>query len=319
MKNKNILVTGGAGFIGSHIVEKLIEDNKVSVYDNFTRNSLAETNVLNHKNLTIIKGDILDADLLRQASQNIDIVIHCAAIAGIYSVMNNPGNTMKTNLIGTLNVLEAVKVNSIPKLIDFSTSEVYGSFAYSVNEKDNTVISELKEKRGIYSISKLAGEHLSHAYAEEYGFSIASVRPFNIFGPRQLGEGAIQQMISKALAGEDLVVFNEGIQIRAWCYIDDFVEGIDKILNTDLSSNEVFNIGNPQTSITVLNLAKKIIKLTGSASKIVFRKHPGSEIQVRVPDISKASSLLNFNPCVDLEEGLLKAIDWYKDYRVKNI
>lgn len=312
MNNKTIFITGGAGFIASHIVERLLEENKVIIYDNYTRNSICYDNITDNKNLTVIKGNVLDFNHLVESSKKADVIIHCAAIAGIYSVVNNPTKTMKVNLIGTYNVLEAAVKNKIERIIDFSTSEVYGPFVYRGKETDDTIVGAVGEKRWVYAISKLASEHLANTYSEEYGIKITSVRPFNVYGPRQTGEGAIQQMVFNALNNDDIVVYNDGVQIRAWCYVSDFIDAIFKILDTKKSHDQIFNIGNPQATTTIYGLALKIVEMTNSKSKIVFEKHPGAEIEIRIPDIEKAQKLLKYNPQVGLHEGLQKTIDWFK-------
>jgi nucleoside-diphosphate-sugar epimerase len=314
LKGKLILITGGAGFIGSHIVEKLADDNMIIIYDNFCRNALQYTNLARHKNVRIVEADVLDQARLKAEMRNVDICIHAAAIAGIYSVVKNSTLTMKVNFIGTYNVLEAAVKNNIKRLIYFSTSEVYGPFVYKGKETDATTLGPVGQKRWVYSISKLASEHFAYTYAEDYDIEIVSVRPFNIYGPRQIGEGAIQQMIKRALVNEDLIIYNDGSQIRSWCYISDFISAFYKILYLDEAKNQLFNIGNPQATITVLGLAQKIIEMTASTSKIVFKEHPGPEVEMRVPDINKAIKLLDFRPKVGLQEGLKLTIDWYKDY-----
>lgn len=314
MKGKTIFITGGAGFIASHLIDRLIDDNKVIIYDNYLRNSLCfNKGVVGHKNFVSIKGDVLDFDFLCEQSRGVDVIVHCAAIAGIYSVGNQITTTMKVNLIGSYNVFEAAVKNKVKRVIDFSTSEVYGSFIYRGVETNNTTIGPIGEKRWVYAISKLASEHLLSAYANDFGLEAVSVRPFNVYGPRQTGEGAIQQMVLRALKDEDITVYNDGVQIRAWCFVEDFVEALYAILCSDKSVNQVFNIGNPLASITVYGLAQKIIDLTDSKSNIVFKKHPGTEIEVRIPDISKARSLLGFEPQVGLDEGLVRTIKWYTD------
>ncbi|HMZ58309.1 MAG TPA: NAD-dependent epimerase/dehydratase family protein [Leptospiraceae bacterium] len=316
IENRKIFITGGAGFIGSHIIDRLIENNKIVVYDNLHRNAIKFTGSLNHPNLTFIQGDVLDLEKVKSSMKGADFVIHAAAIAGIYSVGVKASNTMKVNLLGTFNVLEACVENNIKRLIDFSTSETYGPFIYKGKESDKTSLGPVGEKRWIYAVSKLAGEHMAHAYADDFGLEVVTVRPFNVYGPRQIGEGAIQQMANRALRNEDITVFNDGTQIRSWCFVTDFADCIVKCLDVADAKNNVFNIGNPQATLTVFGLAEKIIQFTGSKSKINFKPHPGPEVEMRIPDIGKAREILNYEPIVGMDEGLKLAIDWYKQHQI---
>ena len=310
--NKKIFITGGAGFIASHIIERLVENNKVVLYDNLKRDALSFTAFSAHPNVTFIKGDVLDLDHLKDAMSGADIGIHAEAIAGIYSVGNKITHTMKVNLLGVYHALEAAVTNGVKRFIDFSTSETYGPFVYLGHENEPASIGPAHEKRWIYAVSKLAGEHFVHAYANDFGLNVVTVRPFNVYGPRQVGEGAIQQMASAAIKGEDITIYNEGTQIRSWCYVEDFARAFLSVMEKEEAIGEVFNIGNPQATTTVLGLAQSILRLTGSSSKIIFKPHPGPEVEVRIPDISKARRLLGFKPSVDLDEGLSSSIDWYK-------
>lgn len=314
IKNKNIFITGGAGFIASHLIERLIDDNKVTLYDNLLRNAFQYTKFRKHPNIKFIKGDVLDSDNLSKSMEGADICVHAAAIAGIFSVGKKATLTMKVNFLGTYHALEAAVENNVKRFIDFSTSEVYGPFVYRGKETDSTTLGPVGEKRWIYAISKLAGEHFAHTYGEEYDIEIITVRPFNVYGPRQVGEGAIQQMATRALRNEEITVFNEGTQIRSWCYVTDFVDVLYSTLYIKDAGNHIFNIGNPQATITVLRLAERIIRMTNSESKIVFKTHPGPEVEMRVPDINKSCSLLGYTPKVSLEEGLRKSINWYKKH-----
>lgn len=312
LAGKKILITGGAGFIASYLIEKLIEENDVIVYDNLRRNAIKFLHLQDQPHFHFIQGDVLDYERLSDAMREVDICVHAAAIAGIYSVGENATMTMKVNLIGSYNALEAAVNNHVKRFVDFSTSEVYGPFIYRGKESDNTTLGPVGEKRWVYAVSKLASEHFTHAYGHDHQLEVVTVRPFNVFGPRQIGEGAVQQMVTNALRGEDLVVYNDGSQIRSWCYVTDFVEALYAALFVENARNQIFNIGNPQATITVNGLAETILRLTGAPSKIVFKPHPGPEVEIRVPDISKARLLLNFTPQVTLEEGLKRTIAWYQ-------
>lgn len=311
---KKIMITGGAGFIASHLLDALSLNNKVILYDIFSRDALRYTDAEKKKDVVIVRGDVLDADLLTKSMAGCDIVIHCAAIAGIYSVNKSSIMTMKTNFLGAYHALEAAVKNNIDLFINFSSSEIYGPHVYDGKETDTTTQGPVTEMRWVYAVSKLAAEHLAHSYGKEYRFKVTTVRPFNVYGPRQLGEGAIREMILRALKGEPLIVYNDGAQIRSWCYIASFVDAILSILECEEAWGEIFNIGNPQNTITILNLAKTIISLTGSTSKIVFKKHPGPEVHVRVPNIDKSRRIFGYEPHVDLETGLKRTIDFYRLY-----
>ena len=312
LANKTIFITGGAGFIASHIIERLVENNKIVLYDNLKRDSLVLTKLSSHPNVTFIKGDVLDMDHLKDAMSGADICVHAAAIAGIYSVGNKVSHTMKVNLLGVYHALEAAVANGVERFIDFSTSETYGPFVYLGHEDESASIGPAHEKRWIYAVSKLAGEHFVHAYSSDFGLNVVTVRPFNVYGPRQVGEGAIQQMANAAINGEDITIYNEGTQIRSWCYVEDFADAFLNVMENEAAVGEIFNIGNPQATTTVLGLAQSILRLTGSSSKIVFKPHPGPEVEVRIPDIGKARRLLGFKPNVGLDEGLSISIDWYR-------
>jgi nucleoside-diphosphate-sugar epimerase len=206
-----------------------------------------------------------------------------------------------------------VKEGSIQRFIDFSTSEVFGTYAYKVTEGDVTSLGAVGEARWTYAVSKLATEHLAHNYRIEYGLPALSIRPFNIYGPGQVGEGAIHRFVVKALRGEDLEIHNEGSQIRAWCYIDDIVEAVLLGLERPEAVGQAFNVGNSRSVCTIYDLARHVIRLSGSKSKLVFVQWPFADVELRIPNIDKARRLLGYEPKVDLDEGLLRTIQWYRE------
>ena len=314
LENKRIFITGGAGFIGTALIDRLIEDNEIVVYDTLQRNALKETDLLNHHNLTLVQGDILDRGKLRDSIKNSNIVIHQAAIAGIDTVIKSPTTTMRVNMIGTYNTLEAARLlGNVERFIDFSTSEVYGSYAYKLEEGDTTTMGAVGEARWTYAISKLAGEHLAHSYHKEFGLPVVSLRPFNIYGPGQVGEGAIHIFVTRAIKNEDIQIHGDGDQIRSWCYVDDITDAIMLCLEKKEAIGEVFNIGNPRGTITILSLAQKIISLCGSKSRIAFIPKHYVDVELRIPHIEKAKEILGYEPEVDLDEGLKRTIDWYME------
>jgi nucleoside-diphosphate-sugar epimerase len=313
IQNKKILITGGAGFIGSALVEKLYQENEIIVLDILRRNALEKRGLSSQDNVTLIKGDVCDSHAVTKAMKGCNHVIHLASIAGVDTVMKNPVLTMKTALIGTLNLLDAaMEQGNIERFIDFSTSEVFGQFAFNVSEVDVTSLGAVGEARWTYAVSKLATEHLTLNYYKQHGLNACSVRPFNIYGPGQVGEGAIHHFIRRAINNEDLVVHNDGSQIRSWCYIDDIIDGVIEILVKPVAVGQTFNLGNPRSTVTIHNLAQQIIRLANSTSRLVFKPWNFADVALRIPNIDKAKKLLGFKPKIELENGLLRTIEWYR-------
>lgn len=316
ISGKSIFLTGGAGFIGTSLVQRLIERNKIAVYDNGHRNALRDCPAWTHPNLSFIHGDILNYDLLCAAIRKTspDMVLHLAAIAGVDTVLRVPTRTMKINFIGTYNVLEATVANArnVERFVDFSTSEVFGTHVYHAEEMSATTLGMVGEARWTYAVSKLAAEHLVHNYGKETGLPAVSIRPFNVFGPRQLGVGAIHTFAVRALKNLPMEIHGDGNQIRAWCYIDDMVDGIILILTNPDAVGHVFNIGNPRGTVTINTLAEKIKTLARSNSEIIFVKKDYVDVELRIPSIQKATRLLGFEPKIDLNEGLIRTIEWYR-------
>lgn len=316
IKGKRIFITGGAGFIGSKLTELSSEFNELMLFDSLRRNSIKDTKLLDKKKVSLVQGDIVNYQQLKNAIDEFkpDIVIHMAAIAGVDNVINNPVLTMEVNMIGTYNVLCAIKphISHIERFINFSTSEVFGSYAFKVDEQCPTHLAPVGEARWTYSASKLAGEHLTHSYYKQFGLPTVNVRPFNIYGPGQVGEGAIHTFIAQAIANEEIQIFGDGDQIRSWCYIDDFVEGIMLCLERDEALGNAFNIGNPRGTVTINQLADLIVLLSNSNSKIIHVPENYVDVELRIPSIEKAKKLLKFEPKVDIKEGIMKTIKWYQ-------
>jgi len=313
ISNKTIFITGGAGFIANTIIRRLVDNNKIIVYDNFHRDTLTGSDLNNHPNISVVRGDVLDLPALTTAMRGADIVIHAAGIAGIDTVIKNPVHTMRVNMIGTANMLEAAQINKVSdRVVDFSTSEVFGSMAFRSSEDDSTVAGSAGEARWTYAVSKLAGEHLAHAYYRQYNLPIVTVRPFNVYGPGQTGEGAIQIFIKRALANESIKIDGDGNQIRAWCYVDDFVECIMRCLENPAAIGESINIGNSRAVITILGLANTVCRVLNSSSKIAHGLPLSADIAIRIPSVEKAEKLLGFKATVDLEEGIRRTAEWFQ-------
>ena len=311
LENKKIFITGGAGFIANRIISSLVEKNKIIVYDNFSRDTLTKSKYINHKNIKIIKGDVLDINLLTKSMKGSQVIIHAAAIAGIDTVIKNPVKTMQVNFIGTSNTLEAARLNNVKNnFIDFSTSEIFGNYAYKSNEDTNAISGVAGEARWTYAVSKLAAEHLVLAYYNKYKLPTTTVRPFNIYGPGQTGEGALINFIKKAINNEDIYIYGDGSQIRAWCFIDDFIDCILKILVNSKSKGQSFNIGNSKAIITVYGLAQTICRVLNSKSKIIFKPSLSADIELRIPSVEKSHKILGFKAKIGLSEGIIRTANW---------
>jgi UDP-glucose 4-epimerase len=315
LSGKRIFITGGAGFIGTTLTRRLVDDNEIVVFDNLHRDALSGSELARHPNLTFHQGDILDLETLKRLAKGATHIVHAAAIAGVDTVLKSPVRTMRVNVIGTYNALEAALAtqDTIERVVEFSTSEVFGQHAFNVNEDQVTTIGSVGEARWTYAVSKLAGEHMAHAYHAELGLPAVSVRPFNVYGPAQMEGGAIRAFIERAIAGENLTIHGDGAQIRAWLYVDDMVEGLLLALEHPKAVGESFNIGNARSAVTIFDLASRIKRLSGCTGDIVFTPLHYTDVELRIPNVVKARELLGFEAKVDLDEGLERTIAWYRE------
>lgn len=315
LSGKRILITGGAGFIGTTLARRLVEENEIVAMDNLHRNTLRGTELAEHPNFHFEEGDVLDLERVRELARGVTHIVHAAAIAGVDTVLKSPVRTMRVNVIGTYNVLEAAveTLGTLERLVEFSTSEVFGTHAINSREGHVTTIGSVGEARWTYAVSKLAGEHMAHAYHDELGIPAVTVRPFNVYGPGQVGGGAIRAFIESALAGSDLTIHGDGSQIRAWCYVDDMVEALLLCLERPEAAGQSFNIGNARSTVTIYDLAQRIKRLTGCPGEIVFQPLHYADVEIRMPNVEKARELLGFEAKVDLDDGLGRTISWYRE------
>ena len=314
LEGKRVFITGGAGFIGTTLARELVERNQVVAYDNLHRDALSASELGTHRNFELIEGDILDAAALRDAAAGATHFVHCAAIAGVDTVLESPVRTMRVNVIGTYNALEAALQtdSTLERFVDFSTSEVFGTHAFRVEEGQVSTIGSVGEARWTYAVSKLAGEHMAHAYHDELGLPTVTVHPFNVYGPGQIGGGAIRAFIEAALAGRDLTIHGNGSQIRAWTYVTDMVSGVLACLEHDAAPGQTFNIGNPRSAVTIYDLAQRIKRLSAASGDIVFQPLHYADVELRIPNVEKARTVLGWEPLVELDDGLEKTIAWYR-------
>ena len=303
------LLTGGAGFIGSHLTEALINrGDQVVILDNFFTSSMDNLKQVKEK-INLIEGNILDQRLVAKLVSESDYIVHLAAALGVFNIVNKPLESLKTNLQGSEIVLEAADKFKKPVLIA-STSEVYGkNDKVPLNEEDDRIIGHPLKSRWSYSEAKAVDESLAYFYYLENKLPIRIVRFFNTVGPRQVGNYGmvVPRFVSAALKNQPLQVYGNGDQIRCFCHVDDAVRALLLVMDSDKAVGNVFNIGNNQ-QISILELAKKIIEITGSKSEII--KLPYSEaypegfedMQRRVPDISKIKNVLGWTPQIGLDQ-----------------
>jgi UDP-glucose 4-epimerase len=303
------LITGGAGFIGSHLAEELIaRGDQVVVFDNLSTGSPMNLSGIKEK-IIFQEGNILDKAVIDKLVSESDFVIHLAAALGVFNIVNKPLESLKTNLQGSEVVLESCDKHRKPVLIA-STSEIYGkNDKVPLNEEDDRVIGHPLKSRWSYSEAKAVDESLAYFYYLENKLPARIVRFFNTVGPRQVGHYGmvVPRFVSAALKNEPLSVYGSGDQIRCFCHVNDAVRALLLVMDSEKAVGQVFNVGNNQ-QITIMDLAKKVIELTGSTSsieKIAYEKaYPEGfeDMQRRVPDISKIEQVLGWSPEINLDQ-----------------
>lgn len=309
-----ILITGGAGFIGSHLCEKYTkEKHTVLCQDNFLSGNLLNVrHLLNYRNFKLIKGDIRDCDFLERVSRDVDVIFHLAAQVHVDRSYVEPQLTYEVNVMGTQNVLEVARIYDVKKVIHASTSEVYGSAQYVPIDEKHPL-----DAPHPYGASKIAADRMCNAYIITYGMNIAIPRFFNIFGPRQrdIGYGGVISIFTRrVLNNMPPVIYGDGLQTRDYTYIEDSVRAFDLILNHE-SRLEPINIGSGK-EVSIIDLANLIIDLCGKKGKIK-PVHVGpriGEVEKLIADVTKAKKILGWEPKYDLKEGLRTFIQWYKKY-----
>lgn len=314
LSGKRIFITGGAGFIGTTLARRLVDENQIIAMDNLHRDALTGTDLADHPNFEFHVADLLDPSAVTELAQGATHIVHCAAIAGVDDVLKSPVRVMRVNMIGTYNLLESALATkgSLERLVEFSTSEVFGTHAINAQEGSVTTIGSVGEARWTYAVSKLAGEHMTHAYHDEFGLPTVTVRPFNVFGPGQIGGGAIRAFIEAAISGRDLTIHGDGSQIRAWCYVDDMVDAVLLSLEREEAVGQSFNVGNARATVTIYDLAQRIKRIAGATGEITFQPLHYADVEIRMPNVQKARELLGFEAKVDLDEGLARTIEWYR-------
>ena len=310
MVTMNIVITGGSGFVGSYLCEKLINDgHKIIVIDNLLTGSTENINdLLDNKNFSFIEHDVQDHI---EIEDKVDYVLHFASAASPKAYTEHPVNTLKAGSVGTINTLGLAKKHSAEYLLA-STSEVYGDPLISPQNEEYWGNVNPNGERSMYDEAKRFAEAAVATYSRSYGLKTKIVRIFNTYGPRmQLNDGrVVTNFIVQALRNENITIYGDGTQTRSFSYVEDTVAGIISLMNS--TEYDVFNIGNPN-EMTVGKLAEKIIELTDSTSEIKYLELPNDDPKQRKPDITKAKTKLNWEPKVNLDEGLAKTITWVEE------
>lgn len=303
----NILITGGSGFVGSYLCEKLINDgHAIIVVDNLLTGSTENINHLMHnENFSFIEHDVQNHI---EIENKVDYVLHFASAASPKAYTEHPVNTLKAGSVGTINTLGLAKKHDAEYLLA-STSEVYGDPLISPQTEEYWGNVNPNGERSMYDEAKRFAEAAVATYSRSYDLKTKIVRIFNTYGPRmQLNDGrVVTNFIVQALKNENITIYGDGSQTRSFSYVEDTVAGIISLMNS--SEYDVFNIGNPN-EMTVGQLAEKIIELTDSTSEIKYLELPNDDPKQRKPDITKAKTKLNWEPKVNLEDGLTKTIKW---------
>ena len=318
----HVLVTGGAGFIGSHLVERLLaEGHTVTVLDDFSGGrpeNLAA--VLDHPRLRLLRGDVTDPHIRSAALDGIDTVFHLAAVVGVPRVLADPLRTLQVNVLGTERMLAACAQRGLPICLA-SSSEVYGKgVRWPAAEDDDLRLGPPTSPRWAYAVSKLLDEHLALAWAR-HGLPVRIVRYFNVYGPRADPAGyVIARFLDQALRGEPLTVYGDGRQTRSFIYVSDAVEGTLRAGTHPAAVGKIFNIGRAE-EISIRELAEKVRTITGRPVPIRFVPLPEAygpgfeDLPRRVPDVRQARTLLGFEARVTLEEGLKRTWEWWRACR----
>ena len=306
----NIVLTGGSGFIGSHLSKELLKsgENKLIIVDNLLTGNLDNIqDLLDHENATFIQHDVQDHI---EIDEKVDYVFHLASAASPVAYTENPVNTLKAGSLGTINTLGLARKHGAEYFLA-STSEVYGDPLITPQNEEYWGNVNPNGERSMYDEAKRFAEAATATYARSYDIKTKIIRIFNTYGPNmQLNDGrVVTNLIVQALNDEDLTIYGDGSQTRSFSYVSDTVAGIIAMMESN--HYEVFNIGNPY-EMTVKELAETILKLTKSKSEIIYKPLPNDDPQQRRPDISKAKDKLNWEPKVGLETGLITTIEWIK-------
>jgi nucleoside-diphosphate-sugar epimerase len=313
IKNKNILITGGAGFIGSHLFEKLVDnDNYVIIVDNFT-SPFSENNVIFseitknyeiNKDFDLVKGNLVDSSIFTNLKFDVDNIFHLAALPGVRYSIKNAAEVTNNNIISTVNIFEYALKKDVDRVVFASSSSVYGNPTY-------TPVDENHPKNPIspYAVSKLSCELYADYYFREFKLPTTSLRFYTVYGPRGRPDMAIRIFLNNILLDKPLKIFGDGEQVRDFTYISDIIDGLVLAAEKDESNGEIFNLGcsNP---ISLNQLIDKMYEIAGKPKDVKYLEKQKGDVRVTHSNIEKAKKLLQFTPKIKIDEGLKRTYDW---------
>lgn len=309
----HVLITGGNGLIGGNLAAQLLESgHAVTVLDAaaIEEGSLPRLGAAGNPRLTYVQGSVTDACIWPRLPRTFQYIVHCAALLGIERVPRYQIETLDSSIGGTRACLDfASGLRNLKRLVYLSTSEIYGIHSRDHGEHEPAVILT-ESGRWCYASAKLSAEFYVKAFAERFGFEYTIVRPFNVYGPAPTSAIALSAMVQRAVAGETIYVSGTGMQTRSWCHIQDFIQGLIACVFFDSAQNETFNIGNDKTEVSLNDLAKMIVEISGSSSSIEVQGGSRRDVLHRRPNLKKAKKLLGYAPRIDLTEGIARMARW---------
>ena len=316
IKNKSILITGAAGFIGTHLFETLIkEDNYIIAIDNFNdyysgkekRFEDITKDYAVSKNYRLIKANLIDSSIYNEINCSVDFIFHLAAQAGVRYSIDHSAEVTNNNIISTVNIFEYGFKNNVTKIVYASSSSVYGNPLYTPVDEDHP-----KNPISPYAVSKLAGEIYADLYFREYNLPISSLRFYTVYGPKGRPDMAIRKFFNLILQDREILIYGDGEQLRDFTYVSDIVDGLILAAGKKEANGDIFNLGcsNP---IKVNDLVSKMYIIAEKSKKVRYTEKQQGDVEVTHSNTEKAKKMLNFHPKIDIDEGLRKTFNWQRE------